>query len=91
MGSRKCITAFSASHGVSPPRLPTMLLKTLLVAAAAVASAAPNNAKAGGAGYAYSFDGLEGTTISMQWAHNPISQLTIEYWMNIMVRAAQHL
>lgn len=64
------------------------MLVWALLSIASLASAATGNAKAGGAGYAYSFDGLMGTTISMQWAHAPISTMTVEYWMNIMVRAA---
>lgn len=46
-----------------------------------VRAAAP---RAGGPGWAESFDGLQGTTISMKWDHTPISALTIEYWMAIM-------
>ena len=61
-----------------------MIFPVVLLFLASLASAATGNAKAGGAGYAYSFDGLMGTTISMQWAHAPISRMTVEYWMNIM-------
>ena len=50
----------------------------LLVLGPALAAAAINNAQAGGAGYAMSFDGLEGTTISMKWDSPPTTNLTIE-------------
>ena len=50
----------------------------LVVLAPVLASAATNNARAGGAGYAMSFDGLEGTTVSMKWDSPPTKTLTIE-------------
>ncbi|KAL1512389.1 hypothetical protein AB1Y20_005647 [Prymnesium parvum] len=44
----------------------------------------PGNCRAGGAGYAYAFNGLEGTTISLQWQTEPLSQVTLEYWLNLL-------
>ena len=45
--------------------------------------AATGNCKAGGAGYALAFDGLDGTTFSMKWDNPPTMTITIEYWANI--------
>ncbi|KAL1507311.1 hypothetical protein AB1Y20_008157 [Prymnesium parvum] len=39
---------------------------------------------AGGAGYAYVFDALRSTTISLQWQTRPLSAITIEYWVNVL-------
>ena len=36
--------------------------------------------RAGGAGYALSFDGIEGTTVSMKWEQPPTTKATVEYW-----------
>lgn len=48
------------------------------------ASAAAGNCKAGGAGTALAFDGLDGTTVSMKWDAPPTQTLTIEYWVNVI-------
>ena len=39
--------------------------------------------KAGGGGYAMAFDGLDGTTISLQWLSSPATQATVEYWIKL--------
>ena len=49
-----------------------------------VVGASSSNARAGGAGYAYAFDGRQRTTIAMQWQTEPLSQVTIEYWVNVL-------
>ena len=69
------------------PRRAALLL-AVAVAIIAVAESAAGNARAGGAGYARYFDSFKGTTISLKWDDrspgNPLTQLTISYWMNIM-------
>ncbi|KAL1499713.1 hypothetical protein AB1Y20_012400, partial [Prymnesium parvum] len=57
-----------------------MLLCSMLHAA----SALPGTCRAGGAGYAYGFDGMDGNVLSMQWKDNELSQLTVEYWLHML-------
>ena len=48
------------------------------------AAGVPGNCRAGGAGYAFAFDGMDSTTISMQWMTPPLSQVTVEYWLQVL-------
>jgi hypothetical protein len=40
--------------------------------------------RAGGAGYAMSFDGFVGQTIALSWRGTQASMLSVEYWVNIL-------
>eukprot|EP00966_Prymnesium_polylepis_P004102 93892-Prymnesium_polylepis.1 len=66
----------------APSRAPWLLCALLTLPE--IVTGTSGNCQAGGAGYAYAFDGLKGTTISMQWQTEPLSQLTIEYWLNVL-------
>ena len=48
-------------------------------------SAATDNCKAGGGGYAMAFDAFEGNTISLKWEKEiPTTEFTIEYWFDVL-------
>ena len=48
------------------------------------ATHAKANCRAGGPGYAFAFDAMLGTVVSLKWDGPPLPHLTVEYWLNIL-------
>ena len=62
-----------------------LVWRTLIfIALIELGAGTPGNCQAGGAGYALSFDAPQGMTVSMQWQTAPLSQVTFEYWFNLL-------